>query len=180
MSWDHRDEDYEKHRALCLTLNGHTKLSKALRSGLQTIVLLRAGAEVAGAGAMHAEKKFSTFVEKVVAHQVPLIDELEAIAKKMGIPLPEFVSSGIKYSNAKGKKFTVVPNQAAWKKYTTAVSVMRNHVLPLFKKLHPSGPLPSGLALDELLSAFFKAVANVKTARAGPCLLGDFLCPSSF
>ncbi len=57
---------------------------------------------------MHADEKHQSFTDKVVEHQAPLIKELEAIATKLGVQLPDFMKNAIKYSNAKNNKVSYV------------------------------------------------------------------------
>ncbi len=116
MAWgDRRDAEYEKIRTLNLILLKFPKVTKALRAALQMVVILRAGAEVTREGLMQAEPKQQLFATKVRDHQEPFVDELEALAVKLGVPLPEFIKDSIRYSNAKKKPFVVASTAAASK-----------------------------------------------------------------
>ena len=174
-----RDPDHELHRAFNVIF-GVTgpgqKMSKPLRTCFQSILILRAGSEVAGQGAMHAEQKHAMLAEKVQAHKGPLIAQLEELAGKIGMPLPEYVKDAINYSNARKKIFVLAPNAGAWKRYTGAVATMRNHVFPVWRQVCPA-KLPSGVALDEVFALFFKGVADIKSIHAGSCFHLTACCP---
>ena len=165
-----RDENHELLRAYYVIFGGTNpqKMSRHMRTSLQSIVILRAGSEVTEQGLMHAEQKHAMFAAKLQAHKEPLIAQFEELAAKICIPLPEYVRDAIRYSNASKKIFAVASNQGAWKKYTSIVALMRNHVFPAWSKLCPA-TLPSGIALDELIVLFLKGVGAIKSIRAGSC-----------
>ena len=100
-----RDPDYERTRSahvyFCSYSEYTGKSSKSLRAALQGIVILRAGDEVSGMGAMHGDAKFAHFVAKVQAHKAPLIKELEGYFEKLGVSMPEHLKDMINYCTEK-------------------------------------------------------------------------------
>lgn len=173
-----RDVDYERLRAFHVFFNscGEStgKMSKSLRSALQAIVIVRAGDEVHCSGVMQAEAKFALLTEKIQAHKAPLITELEHCAQELGGQLLDYVRDAINYSNTKKMAFSLAATQNSWKRYQALVAILRNHVLPFWKRLRP-GTLPSGKQFDDLIMALFKTIGAHKAAKAGVQLLPS--CP---
>jgi hypothetical protein len=161
-----RDPDHERVRMMHVILESPEcqKLSKSLRSALQSTALLCAGEEVAFAGEMQPLKKYEMFSSVLEAHKTKLLTELEALAlKASGNPLPSFYRDAIMNSNNLGTKWVVSPKtQSAWKKMKTTQGFMRNNCLVLWKSLTKGKSLPSGVALDEVILNFVKLVGMIK------------------
>ena len=171
-----RDLEYERRRAVCLMFSHEEtqKSSKGLRNALQSVIILRAGAEVAMQGAMHMTEKCKLFAEKVEAHKQPLFQELQRLMASgdSPLPLPSFVWDAINCSNNKDrKKWMIAPSQNAWKKHGSTVALMRNHIAPLWTKILGDKPLPSGTVFDEYFDRMIEVVGQMKTPKTGMALM---------